>query len=316
MAKKAPSGDSINTYLKEIGKYPLLSPQQEIMLGKQVQQMLDIKEKAQQMCKLERDTYLSSDEVRAIICTGEKAKNQMINANLRLVVLVAKKYQNRNMEFLDLIQEGGLGLCRAVEKFDPSKGYKFSTYAYWWIRQAITRAISEKARTIRLPINLNEKLSKLKQARSVLSQSLGRSPNIKEVAEFLKIDASKVKRYLEILQNQHTISLNTRCGDSQENELGELLEGDQLSIEEYVEQEFIKEQVSNLIDNLSEKQRMVIALRYGLDADNPLTLRQISDVIHISRERIRQIELEAMKKMRSACKKQTVSLGNIPLNHG
>jgi RNA polymerase nonessential primary-like sigma factor len=292
--------DLIRTYLKEIGKYPLLSTQQEIVLGKQVQQMQTVKQLAQQMCPSDRDAYLSSREIQTIIFVGEKSKRQMITANLRLVVSTAKKYQNRNMEFLDLIQEGGLGLCRAVEKFDPTKGYKFSTYAYWWIRQAITRAISEKSRTIRLPIHINERLTKIKQARSKLSQSLGRNPTIREVSQLLGIDSSKVKKYLEILQGQHTISLNIRCGESKENELGELLESGGLSIEEYVDQELAKDQVTKLLDQLSEKQRRIITLRYGLDTERPLTLRQVSQNIKVSKERTRQIELEAIKKMRSS----------------
>ena len=221
------TADMVRTYLREIGRVPLLTREQEIIFGKQVQQMMKLVEAKDALTKkLDRsptleewshNVKLSETEVKQIVHQGKRAKQKMIEANLRLVVAIAKKYQKRNMEFLDLIQEGTLGLERGVEKFDPTRGYKFSTYAYWWIRQAITRAIAQQGRTIRLPIHITEKLNKIKKVQRELAQKLGRSPLPGEVAKELDLEPSQIREYLNMARQP--VSLDVRVGDNQDTEL-------------------------------------------------------------------------------------------------
>ncbi len=304
--KMSYSADMVRTYLHEIGRVPLLTHEQEIVYGKQVQKMMILlieKEELekQQDCQLSlkewaKHAQLSEIELNRIIKEGQRAKRKMIEANLRLVVAIAKKYQKRNMEFLDLIQEGSLGLERGVEKFDPTKGYKFSTYAYWWIRQAITRAIAQQARTIRLPIHITEKLNKIKKTQRELSQKLGRSANPEEIALELDLKTSQIREYLSIARQP--ISLDVRVGDNQDTELSELLEDDGISPDTYATQQLLRQDLLSLMADLSPQQQEVIRLRFGMDDGKELSLAKIGQRMGISRERVRQLEHQALAQLR------------------
>ncbi|ELS04799.1 RNA polymerase sigma factor, cyanobacterial RpoD-like family [Xenococcus sp. PCC 7305] len=300
------SADMVRSYLHEIGRVPLLTNEQEIVYGKQVQAMMALLIKKSELEKqLEREISLqewsesaqiSEPELNRLLKLGQRAKSKMIEANLRLVVAIAKKYQKRNMEFLDLIQEGSLGLERGVEKFDPMKGYKFSTYAYWWIRQAITRAIAQQARTIRLPIHITEKLNKIKKTQRELSQKLGRNPNPREIAAELELETSQIREYLSIARQP--ISLDVRVGDNQDTELSELLEDDGISPDKYATQELLRQDLYNLMADLTPPQREVISLRFGLEDGKELSLAKIGQRMSLSRERVRQLEHQALAQLR------------------
>ncbi|AFZ50914.1 RNA polymerase sigma factor, RpoD/SigA family [Dactylococcopsis salina] len=300
------SADMVRTYLHEIGRVPLLTHEQEIILGKQVQKMMGLIEQKEELEKeLEREvteeewvekTELTSAELQKAIKDGNRAKRKMIEANLRLVVAIAKKYQKRNMEFLDLIQEGTLGLERGVEKFDPTRGYKFSTYAYWWIRQAITRAIAQQARAIRLPIHITEKLNKIKKVQRELAQKLGRNATPTEIAKELELEPSQIREYLSIARQP--ISLDVRVGDNQDTELSELLEDDENSPETYLTQESMRQDIDSMLSELTPQQREVLSLRFGLEDGNELSLAKVGKKLNLSRERVRQLEHQALAKLR------------------
>lgn len=300
------TADMVRTYLREIGRVPLLTREQEIIFGKQVQQMMKLVEAKEALTKkmdrqptLEEwshDVNLSETEVKQLVHQGKRAKQKMIEANLRLVVAIAKKYQKRNMEFLDLIQEGTLGLERGVEKFDPTRGYKFSTYAYWWIRQAITRAIAQQGRTIRLPIHITEKLNKIKKVQRELAQKLGRSPLPGEVAKELDLEPSQIREYLNMARQP--VSLDVRVGDNQDTELQEMLEDEGPSPEHYTTQEFLRQDLYNLLAELTPQQREVLCLRFGLEDGNELSLAKVGERLSLSRERVRQLEHQALAHLR------------------
>jgi RNA polymerase nonessential primary-like sigma factor len=300
------TADMVRTYLREIGRVPLLTRDQEIIFGKQVQHMMKLVEAKEALeKKLHREISLQEwashvnqpeAEVTQLVHQGKRAKQKMIEANLRLVVAIAKKYQKRNMEFLDLIQEGTLGLERGVEKFDPTRGYKFSTYAYWWIRQAITRAIAQQGRTIRLPIHITEKLNKIKKVQRELAQKLGRSPSPAEIAKELELEPAQIREYLNMARQP--VSLDVRVGDNQDTELQEMLEDDGPSPEYYMTQEFLRQDLNTLLAELTPQQREVLALRFGLEDGNEMSLAKVGERLSLSRERVRQLEHQALAHLR------------------
>ena len=299
--------DLVRSYLRDIGRVPLLSHQQEITLGRQVQELMVIEAQEAELsdqrggemvppAELAKAVGLSAAQLKRKLQAGRRAKERMVAANLRLVVSVAKKYTKRNMELLDLIQEGTIGLVRGVEKFDPTRGYKFSTYAYWWIRQGITRAIAEKSRTIRLPIHITEMLNKLKKGQRELSQELGRTPSVTELAVFVELPEEEVKELM--CRARQPVSLEMKVGDGDDTELLDLLAGDGELPSEQVEGECLKGDLGDLLSQLPELQERVLRMRYGMDGEDPMSLTAISKSLKMSRDRTRKLEREGLEMLR------------------
>lgn len=297
------SGDSVRSYLRDIGRIPLLEHEEEILLGRKVQRLMEIKEIAKEMEIQDQDDLarvlgISNKDLKRQLREGEKAKEQMVTANLRLVVSVAKKYTKRNMELLDIIQEGTIGLVRGVEKFDPGRGYKFSTYAYWWIRQGITRAIAEKSRAIRLPIHVTENLNKLKKAQRELSQINGEMPTVYQIAEYLDYSVDEIKDLM--CKARQPTSLEIKIGENRDTALIDLLEDETQLPEMLMERQAIKEDMQDVIAELPEMQAAVIRMRYGIGDDvfEPMSMTAIGQVLNMSRDRVRTLENKALKFIR------------------
>ena len=296
------TADPVKDYLKQIGKVPLLNAEQEVELAKRIEAGLFAEE------KLAEDLQLNADEridLEWIAEDGRRAKNHLLEANLRLVVSLAKRYTGRGMLFLDLIQEGNLGLIRAVEKFDYTKGYKFSTYATWWIRQAITRAMADQARTIRIPVHMVEVINKLARVQRQMLQDLGREPTPEELAAELDMTPEKV---IEVQKyGREPISLHTPLGEDGDSEFGDLIEDSEaIQPGEAVSFTLLQEQLHSVLDTLSEREAGVVSMRFGLTDGQPKTLDEIGKVYGVTRERIRQIESKTMSKLRHPSRSQVL----------
>lgn len=292
------TSDPVRMYLKEIGKVPLLTARQEVDLAKKIEAGVfateELEEAAEKGVTLERAHVRRLERLERI---GIEAKKQLVEANLRLVVSIAKRYVGRGMLFLDLIQEGNLGLIRAVEKFDYSKGFKFSTYATWWIRQAITRAIADQARTIRIPVHMVETINKLIRVQRNLLQDLGREPTPEEIGERMEMTAERVREILKI--SQEPVSLETPIGEEEDSQLGDFIEdGEAVVPADAASFSMLQEQLAKVLDSLSERERKVIELRFGLDDGHPRTLEEVGREFGVTRERIRQIESKTLCKLR------------------
>ncbi len=293
------SGDPISWYLSTIGRIPLLTPAEEIELGNQVQTMMTLTEDG----TIDPQSEELTNHQRRLIRVGRRAKERMMKANLRLVVSVAKKYQGKGLELLDLIQEGSLGLERAVEKFDPTRGYKFSTYAFWWIRQSMTRAIACQSRTIRLPVHLSERLTTIRKVSLDLAHKLGAMPSRGEIAEAMEIPLEELDSLLR--QALTTSSLDAPVnGEEGRSFLGDLI-ADAAHEEplDKVEQRIHHEQLGRWLTHLSEQEQHVLRLRFGLDGNERHTLAEIGRLLEVSRERVRQVELKALRKLRNLTRK-------------
>lgn len=287
--------DPVRMYLKEIGKVPLLSADEEIEFAKKMEVGEEAKRKL-----IEKGDNISDRERKNLekkILEGENSKKKLSEANLRLVVSIAKRYVGRGLLFLDLIQEGNLGLIKAVEKFDYSKGYKFSTYATWWIRQAITRAIADQARTIRIPVHMVETINKLIRVSRQLLQEYGREPTPEEIADYMKMDVARVREILKI--SQEPVSLETPIGEEEDSHLGDFIPDENVPIPvEAATQTLLKEQLDEVLGTLTEREERVLRLRFGFDDGKARTLEEVGKEFNVTRERIRQIEAKALRKLR------------------
>lgn len=298
--------DPVRMYLKEIGKVPLLSADEEIVLAqameagdRAIEELPELEEKLENATKKKEITELEKkiQEANEAIDAGEEAKKKLAEANLRLVVSIAKRYVGRGMLFLDLIQEGNLGLIKAVEKFDYTKGYKFSTYATWWIRQAITRAIADQARTIRIPVHMVETINKLIRVSRQLLQELGREPLPEEIASEMELPVERVREILKI--SQEPVSLETPIGEEEDSHLGDFIQDDNVPVPaEAAAFTLLREQLVEVLGTLTEREQKVLRLRFGLDDGRARTLEEVGGEFGVTRERIRQIEAKALRKLR------------------
>lgn len=294
-ASHAKINDPVKMYLKEIGQIPLLDPKEEPIIASQIQEGEEAKEAM-------KNPDLSDEEKKKlakVIADGEQAKQTLISSNLRLVVSIAKKYVGRGMLFLDLIQEGNCGLIKAVEKFDYTKGFKFSTYATWWIRQSITRAIADQARTIRIPVHMVETINKLTRIQRQLVQDLGRDPLPEEIAEKMEnISAEKVREIQKIALDP--VSLETPIGEEDDSHLGDFIEDkDTLSPDDYTNNQLLKDEINAVLQGLTEREEKVLRLRFGLLDGRTRTLEEVGKEFNVTRERIRQIEAKALRKLKN-----------------
>ena len=302
------TGDNVRAYLRDIGRIPLLEHEEEILLGRKVQRLMEIVGKRKELkdslgsryseAALARELGISDKQLKREIKEGERAKDKMVTSNLRLVVSVAKKYTKRNMELLDIIQEGTIGLVRGVEKFDPQRGYKFSTYSYWWIRQGITRAIAEKSRAIRLPIHITENLNRFKKAQRQLSQLSGRMPTIKELSDELCLSEDEIKDLM--CKARQPTSLEVKIGENRDTSLIDLLEDQGPMPVEKLEGDYIKDNLKAMISELPEQQAAVISMRYGIGDGvlEPLSMTAIGQILHMSRDRVRLLEHKALRTLK------------------
>ena len=297
--------DPVRMYLKEIGKVPLLSAEEEIDLAQKMEEGAVAKEKIAILKKRKEEAAEEEqaelyEEIKALTKTqdaGDEAKKRLAEANLRLVVSIAKRYVGRGMLFLDLIQEGNLGLIKAVEKFDYRKGYKFSTYATWWIRQAITRAIADQARTIRIPVHMVETINKLIRVSRQLLQELGREPTPEEIAEEMNMPVERVREILKI--SQEPVSLETPIGEEEDSHLGDFIQDDNVPVPaDAAAFTLLKEQLEEVLGTLTEREQKVLTLRFGLEDGRARTLEEVGKEFNVTRERIRQIEAKALRKLR------------------
>ena len=303
MAKPRLSGDSVRSYLRDIGRIPLLEHEEEILLGRKVQQLMTLLEQKKELGLdnqgLADARDVSLKQIKREIREGEKAKDKMVTANLRLVGSVAKKYTKRNMELLDIIQEGTIGLVRGVEKFDPGRGYKFSTYAYWWIRQGITRAIAEKSRAIRLPIHVTENLNKMKKAQREQSQILGRMPTIFELSDVLGLSVDEIKDLM--CKARQPSSLEVKIGENRDTALVDLLEDEKQLPEMLLEKLHAKESIHELLRDIPEMQAIVIKMRYGIGEETlePMSMTAIGQTLNMSQDRVRTLEQKGLRELRT-----------------
>ena len=298
------SGDSVRSYLRDIGRIPLLEHDEEILLGRKVQRLMELETQKKEL-ELDNEGLAKAwdiplKQIKKELREGIKAKDKMVTANLRLVVSVAKKYTKRNMELLDIIQEGTIGLVRGVEKFDPGRGYKFSTYAYWWIRQGITRAIAEKSRAIRLPIHVTENLNKLKKAQRELSQMNGYMPSVFQLSDHLELSVDDIKDLM--CKARQPTSLEIKIGENRDTALIDLLEDETQLPEKILERQCIKDDMRELIRELPEMQAAVISMRYGIGEDilEPMSMTAIGQVLNMSRDRVRTLEHKALRGLKES----------------
>jgi RNA polymerase primary sigma factor len=304
--KKHYTEDSIRLYLQEIGRIRLLRADEEIELARKIADLLELERirvrLTEKLSREPQDKEWASEvnmpltAFRHRLHMGRRAKDKMVQSNLRLVVSIAKKYMNRGLSFQDLIQEGSLGLIRAAEKFDHEKGYKFSTYATWWIRQAITRAIADQSRTIRLPVHLYETISRIKKTTKLLSQEMGRKPTEEEIATRMEMTIEKLRFIAK--SAQLPISLETPIGKEEDSRLGDFIESDGETPEDQVSKNLLREDLEGVLATLSPREKDVLRLRYGLDDGRMKTLEEIGQIFNVTRERIRQIEAKALRKLR------------------
>jgi RNA polymerase primary sigma factor len=302
-ALKAPTNDPVRMYLKEIGRVALLTAQEEVSLAKRIDAGLVAEDKLNELGPDVERSNPEARELRFEMRDGMMAKRHLVEANLRLVVSIAKRYVGRGMAFLDLIQEGNLGLIRAVEKFDYTKGFKFSTYATWWIRQAITRAIADQARTIRIPVHMVETINKLARIQRQLLQDLGREPTAEEIASQMEMTPAKVREIQKI--SQEPVSLETPIGEEEDSHLGDFIEDSEAVVPlERASFKLLQEQLESVLHTLSGREKEVIRLRFGLVDGQPRTLEEVGKKFGVTRERIRQIESKTLSKLRHPSRSQ------------